>query len=252
MADGPSRRKHSLPNYSGGITCITLLLLSCTGPASATTPQFDIAADLGGVFAKSLQLLRSNLNSVFGTSSAPVSSRVLQETNTTDCLLPVWTCPSCINVPDSVYQTVLNTTCEPVTGLDLFVCGPSILDVNVVDAIRSGQCARSCPGSQPSLQCPASTTGAPGPAQASPSVSSPALSPTSPTSPSPATPSPASPSPPSPITSNTPSFSPQPFATPEAGRSVVLLFVASTQYLAVCEGNLYRLLPFFLSLQLVI
>ena len=211
-------RMHSLPIHSAGILGIALLLLSCTSPASASTSQFDVAADLGGVFAKSLQLLRLNLNNVFGTN-APVSSRVLQETNPTDCLLPIWACPNCINVPDSVYQTVLNSTCEAVTGLDLFVCGSSILDASVVDAVRTGQCAQSCAGSQPSLQCPASPAGAPSPSQAGATtpVSSPTLSPTSPTSPSPATPSPASPSPPSPITSNT-TPSPQLLLSPGAGK----------------------------------
>ena len=226
MRGAQSTRMHKLPFRAGGMLCLALLVTTCLVPVSATTPQADIAADLGGLLAKSLQLLRLNLSSVFGTSNTPVQSRVLQEANSTDCLLPTWACPSCINVPDSVYQTVLNTTCEAVTGLDLFVCGSSLLDASVVDAVRSGQCTQSCAGSQPSLQCSASPAAGPSPPQAggSSSVSSPVLSP--PTSPSPATPSSPIPSPASPIITNTPSRSPQsPPASPPAGKPCLALLL---------------------------
>ena len=207
---------HKSPSQPGAVLLATLLLTTLLTPTAASTPQLDVVADLGGLLAKSLQLLRLNLNSVFGTSEAPVHSRVLQEANSTDCLLPVWTCPNCINVPDSVYQTVLNTTCEAVTGLDLFVCGSSILDATVVDAVRSNQCIQSCAGSQPSLQCPVSPTATSSP-PLSPPASSPALATPLPTPVSPATPSAPTPSPPSPITT-TPSTSPHSaVSSPEAG-----------------------------------
>ena len=213
---------HNVRSHTGGMLLVTFLLTTMMTPSTASTPQLDMVADLGGLLAKSLQLLRLNLNSVFGVSEAPVHSRILQEANSTDCLLPVWTCPNCISVPDSVYQTILNTTCEAVTGLDLFVCGSSILDATVVDAVRSRQCTQSCAGSQPSLQCPASPTAVNSP-PLSPPVSSPALSLPLPTPSSPATPSAPTPSPPSPIT-NTPSPSPQSaVSSPEAGDLFAIL-----------------------------
>ena len=187
-------------------------------PASAQTPHLDFAADLSRVLAKSLQLLRLNLSSVFGSSDspAPVANRSLLDANTTDCLLPVWTCPSCINVPDSVYQTVLNTTCEAVTGLDLFVCGSSILDASVVTAVQSNQCVQSCAGST-SLQCPSSPAAAPAPAAAASVIATPQASAASPAvsavTSSPTTSASGTSSPATPITTNTsPSHSSLPTA----------------------------------------
>ena len=215
---------HNTPSLAGqlGLAAVVIAALFVL-PASAGTPHFDVAADLSGVLAKSLQFLRLNLNSIFGYSSspAPAPSRSLLDTNTTDCLLPVWTCPSCINVPDSVYQTVLNTTCEAVTGLDLFVCGSSILDASVVTAVHSGQCVQTCAGST-SLQCPSSPAIAPAPATTAGVIATPQTSPaaspafsavtSSPTVSAPVTSSPATP-----ITTNpSPASSLPTAAAPEA------------------------------------
>ncbi|KAA6429297.1 MAG: type 1 repeat-containing [Trebouxia sp. A1-2] len=215
-----ARGMHSTPSPAGqlGLAAVVIAAIFVL-PASAGTPHLDVAADLSGVLAKSLQFLRLNLNSIFGysISPAPAPSRSLLDTNTTECLLPVWTCPSCINVPDSVYQTVLNTTCEAVTGLDLFVCGSSILDASVVTAVQSRQCVQTCAGSTP-LQCPSSPATAPVPAVTAgviaTSRTSPAASPSSAVTSSPTT---VTSSPATPITTNSsPASSLPTAAAPEA------------------------------------
>jgi len=216
-----ARGMHNTPSLAGQLGLVAVVIAALfVLPASAGTPHLDVAADLSGVLAKSLQFLRLNLNSIFGysTSPAPPPSRSLLDTNTTDCLLPVWTCPSCINVPDSVYQTVLNTTCEAVTGLDLFVCGSSILDASVVTAVQSRQCVQTCAGST-SLQCPSSPAIAPAPATTAGVIGiSPAASPAiSAVTSSPTTSAPVTTSPAKPITTNSsPASSLPTAAAPEA------------------------------------
>lgn len=176
-------------------TLLLVFLVATTlspAPAAASVPH-ELTAELGSLLGKLGRTVGLNLATFFGSGAKlqASSARALLEDDA-DCLLPVWSCPNCVSVPDAVYQTVNNSTCVPVSGLDLSVCGSSIIDASVITAVQSNLCTRTCAGSS-SLQCPGAPATGSSPSPSSPvsPVSSPAglVSTPSPTAASPSVPS---------------------------------------------------------------
>lgn len=160
------RGRTSVRDSGPHLLLVLLVAASLSSSPASASVHHDLSAELGAALSRSFQSLGLNLSSVFGTSTNPQSSPARALLDQSDCLLPVWSCPNCVTVPDSLYQTVNNSTCEPVSGLDLSVCGSSIVDESVVTAVRSGQCVYTCASQNTSKTCAVSPATAPGPSSA--------------------------------------------------------------------------------------